>query len=82
MIKSPEHGMNPEMIFRNARREERRAPHHVVRARAIFEEKRGKARNMCSGFVEFSKKRSKAKQSPEHGLGGFYFWRMHKNMNV
>jgi hypothetical protein len=63
MIKSPEHGMNPEMIFRNARREERRAPHHVVRARAIFEEKRGKAQNMCSGFVAFSKKRSKAKQS-------------------
>jgi hypothetical protein len=52
MIKSPEHGMNPEMIFKNVEREERRAPHHVARERAIFEkEEQSKA------------KQSKAKQS-------------------
>jgi hypothetical protein len=71
MIKSPEHGMNPEMIFKNVEREERRAPHHVARERAIFEkEEQSKA------------KQSKAKQSPEHGLGGFYFWRMHKRASA
>jgi hypothetical protein len=53
MIKSPEHGMNPEMIFRNARREERRAPHHVAREHAIFEkEEQSKTQNMGSeGFI-------------------------------
>jgi hypothetical protein len=88
MIKSPEHGMNPEMIFKNVEREERRAPHHVARERAIFEKEEQSPEHVLGVRGIFEKeeqskaKQSKAKQSPEHGLGGFYFWRMHKRASA